>query len=571
MRNIHELIGIIKGINFDGVINAAETEELKLWLVKNRNLTYDNSQRTLVDLLEKILEDGVIDDSEREKIVSVASEYTEADIVSDSSLYELNGIVRGIVCDEVINKDEIKNLRKWLKNNKDNGSSKEYTKLFDKINKILADNFVSKSEREELLNELKRMLDKSEFESKLNNLRNLAKQKKNFGIELIDIIDEEEVIDYIHTRAEKNLTKLLLSYSGTIAGTKEDIFISLVLIALLNYDSNFYDYVEETYKNVYDGTFPFQRIEGTIRSVISRYRNKNIPQDNSRIINTVLKQAIVPQHYLPAFFEFIYDIYKLNFEFELPEDLYDEFDYILNGLKGSMDANNDDLKLDVTKKTYKLIKSTKMLIIENDYDGLIKLSIIVVRLIDKFYWDLPLNVVNPYLKYGFETWSEIQQKEQKTPERIKNDFRSKWEPKYYLDGNKILLLTPIHKIKAEYDFSKIFVEILRDGGFIDIYIDSSVDSTKQYEEEYIYFTDKVNEYISENKMVPIYATFYLVDGETLERVRNYYLSDIDFDSYFQNDVRGNVPEMSACFVKTAPAFVSKEEYTKRRADFENGK
>ena len=109
------------------------------------------------------------------------------------------------------------------------------------------------------------------------------------------------------------------------------------------------------------------------------------------------------------------------------------------------------------------------------------------------------------------------------------------------------------------------------GGFIDIYIDSSVDSTKQYEEEYIYFTDKVNEYISENKMVPIYATFYLVDGETLERVRNYYLSDIDFDSYFQNDVRGNVPEMSVCFDTTISGYISKDEYINARKEFEDGR
>ena len=107
--------------------------------------------------------------------------------------------------------------------------------------------------------------------------------------------------------------------------------------------------------------------------------------------------------------------------------------------------------------------------------------------------------------------------------------------------------------------------------YLNIYINSETGSTKQYEEEYLYFTDKVNEYISENRMVPIYATFYLVDGETLERVRNYYLDDLDYDSYFQNDVRGNVPEMSACFDTSIQGYMLKDEYIKLRRDFEDGR
>ena len=37
MQNIHELIGLIKGIDFDEVINEQETEELASWVNKNRN------------------------------------------------------------------------------------------------------------------------------------------------------------------------------------------------------------------------------------------------------------------------------------------------------------------------------------------------------------------------------------------------------------------------------------------------------------------------------------------------------------------------------------------------------
>lgn len=38
MQNINELIGIIKGIDFDGVINNKEVLRLQSWVDKNRNL-----------------------------------------------------------------------------------------------------------------------------------------------------------------------------------------------------------------------------------------------------------------------------------------------------------------------------------------------------------------------------------------------------------------------------------------------------------------------------------------------------------------------------------------------------
>ena len=41
MRNINELLGIIKGISFDGIINDREVNRLQAWADKNRNLVYD--------------------------------------------------------------------------------------------------------------------------------------------------------------------------------------------------------------------------------------------------------------------------------------------------------------------------------------------------------------------------------------------------------------------------------------------------------------------------------------------------------------------------------------------------
>ncbi len=49
---LNELIGIIKGINFDGVINDKEVLRLQSWVEKNRNLAYDKQQMELIKMVD---------------------------------------------------------------------------------------------------------------------------------------------------------------------------------------------------------------------------------------------------------------------------------------------------------------------------------------------------------------------------------------------------------------------------------------------------------------------------------------------------------------------------------------
>ena len=60
MLDINELIRIIKGINFDTVSNDKTMLLLQSWVNKNRNLAYDNRQSELIDLIDCLLEEGII-------------------------------------------------------------------------------------------------------------------------------------------------------------------------------------------------------------------------------------------------------------------------------------------------------------------------------------------------------------------------------------------------------------------------------------------------------------------------------------------------------------------------------
>lgn len=99
MRNINELVGIIKGINFDGVINEREVVSLQAWVDKNRNLVYEPYQAELIKMVDDILEDHIINEEEKKLLIEKAEFFLEKAGDDLSIVYELNGIVEGIICD----------------------------------------------------------------------------------------------------------------------------------------------------------------------------------------------------------------------------------------------------------------------------------------------------------------------------------------------------------------------------------------------------------------------------------------------------------------------------------------
>ena len=117
MRNLSELIGIIKGISFDGIINDKEVECLQNWVDKNRNLSYDKKQSVMIKLVDAALEDRVITDEEREQLLAYSEEYLQNAADENSGIYELNGIITGIISDGVVNADEVIKLKQWLDEN----------------------------------------------------------------------------------------------------------------------------------------------------------------------------------------------------------------------------------------------------------------------------------------------------------------------------------------------------------------------------------------------------------------------------------------------------------------------
>ena len=93
--------------------------------------------------------------------------------------------------------------------------------------------------------------------------------------------------------------------------------------------------------------------------------------------------------------KFEYHIYKLNFEYDLSDDLYGDFRFVYEGLCNVMLSYGDDVQVHVTQKSYKLIETTKQMIADREaLDSIIQLSIIIVKLIDKRVWNKDVKIYN---------------------------------------------------------------------------------------------------------------------------------------------------------------------------------
>ena len=306
MRNVKELSGIIKGINYDQIINNKEIEYVKRWVDENRNFVFSSEQEQLIELLDKALADNILTEKERRSVLDSCSRILEDSTDYLSELYELNGIVEGIICDSVLNEEEILHLKEWLDLHsdyvKEDGNSQE---ILIKINEILSDGIITQEEKASLLELLEDNIRFLRFKANKNRIINLVNKKKNIGIELIELLNDKESIKLVHNSAILKLRKTLnSSYAGNISAGGEIVIISLCLIGLLEYNGNYYDQVRRTYSSLYD-EFSEGKIEGLIRSVIVRHMPEHEGVDyGRRKINRVLTNAIVPLPYLCSFFDF---------------------------------------------------------------------------------------------------------------------------------------------------------------------------------------------------------------------------------------------------------------------------
>lgn len=458
IKGIKKLIGLIQGIDADYVVNKEELRYLKEWLNAQENYENRGQYKVIIKKIKDIIKDGVISKEEKNIILKISKNINENILNSNDEFLKLLGILEGICCDRKINEREILSLSDWLSKN-------QYLKgqlLFDKINnviyKILEDKIMTNEEENNLLDLLDNIIVTSKEKLIINYLEERVKNNENIGNNLIRILDDNKLICKIHNNSIFELIKALDKSTAINLLDTDLIFISLCLIALQYYDGNFYDYVEKEYAEVYE-RYNKQRIEGTIRSIVKRYIKNE--ENTTRQINYILENTLVPEKYLANYFEFVYDIYKINFQFVLNEStIEDDLLFVFNGLKDTFNDTKEEINVKVTNKTYKLIKTTKNIISnESSINELIKLTEKIIKVIDDYYWNGKVEIGEVYLRKGFKEWTDKNVEEitniSKHSIKEKEILKSRWLPSFKLKENDIYLKIPEHKIKKGFDYNSI--------------------------------------------------------------------------------------------------------------------
>ena len=289
----------------------------------------------------------------------------------------------------------------------------------------------------------------NKFNCIIGEIKDLLRSNKLIGNKLIENYDNDEFFDYINKRAEKILIYNLSTPYLTIEESYE-VIISLSFIALKFYTGNFWENVNNQYDKLYaiPGVKP-QKVRNKIVEILKGFRG-----NDKRYIEYPIKNAIVPYAFLDKYYDFMFDIYRLNFKESLPENLIEEVRYIFEAIYEKINADSDELNIEVTNKTYKLIKSTQN-IIKNEENllELCELSASVLERIQAYIWNYNTELEeNTYFNTSFERFLHTNRSEKRRlSEFEKKEYQSRWKPTFRLINNEVYLITPIHKVDDKFD------------------------------------------------------------------------------------------------------------------------
>ena len=169
-KNINELNGIIQGIKYDGIINEREIQRLNKWV--DNNIVYMQYRLfyNIINTIRGIIKDNVIDAYEKKELLNLAQSIPQSKIYNETTLnlQILYGIIDGIVCDNEIVDDEIRELNKWLKINEYLSGSYPYDKVLSIVKDISKEHIISKEKKADILINLRNIIDPPK--DKMNHL-----------------------------------------------------------------------------------------------------------------------------------------------------------------------------------------------------------------------------------------------------------------------------------------------------------------------------------------------------------------------------------------------------------------
>jgi hypothetical protein len=137
------LEGILRGIAIDDKINIREIHELKNWCGTHVGLIVRHPFNEAIPMIMGFIEDNELDQEEYEDLIWLTESITGNSIYYNAitgDLQVLQGIIHGILSDNIITEKEAFELRKWMSSNKHLNGTFPYDELLSLLNYVLSDN-----------------------------------------------------------------------------------------------------------------------------------------------------------------------------------------------------------------------------------------------------------------------------------------------------------------------------------------------------------------------------------------------------------------------------------------------
>ncbi len=167
-KDLQTLVGIIKGIKSDSVINDKEHSEVAAWI--NSHKAYEDKQpyKEVIDIIRQALADNILTHEESENIIWFCNQYINKTGYFDaitSGIQSLTGIIKGIAIDNEINIKELEYLDQWLEEHDFLKNTWPYDELYNLTTNIIQDRIITTEEHEALLNFCKALVGDKEDSS----------------------------------------------------------------------------------------------------------------------------------------------------------------------------------------------------------------------------------------------------------------------------------------------------------------------------------------------------------------------------------------------------------------------
>lgn len=225
-KAVNSLIGMLQGIKFDNQLNVKELDEVTNWCSLHKRFEKKFPFSEIIPLIESALEDEVLTEEEIEDILWLCENVvhhdgfnTYYDIVT-SSLQQLQGIIHGIMADNVLSEIEINQLFDWMEENEILKGYYPFDEIYSLLIAMKKDGVISEDENNMLKAYFGNFIDtRSSYNINENEIKDLQSRYTVSGICAVcpEIIFEDKTFSFTGTSSRakrKEIAETITSLGG---------------------------------------------------------------------------------------------------------------------------------------------------------------------------------------------------------------------------------------------------------------------------------------------------------------------------------------------------------------------